>query len=71
MGAIKNRVERLERQDDEAEAALIVIGEPTPAQKAAIERGRTRATVFIPDNGRDHGRTQGQDRETGIRRTGE
>ncbi|WP_295446496.1 hypothetical protein [uncultured Thiodictyon sp.] len=54
MKAIKPRIEALEAQADPAQSVLLVIGEPTPERQAAIDSGRVRVAVHIPDNGRDN-----------------
>ncbi|WP_295449627.1 hypothetical protein [uncultured Thiodictyon sp.] len=54
MKPLNTRIEALEAQADPAQSVLLVIGEPTPEQQGAIDSGRVRVAVHIPDNGRDN-----------------
>lgn len=51
---IQRRIEQLEAHADPAQSVLLVIGEPTAEQQAAIDSGRVKVAVHIPDNGRDN-----------------
>jgi hypothetical protein len=50
---VRQRVEKLERRGPAETDALVVVGEPTPAQQAAIDSGSVRIVIWVPDNGRD------------------
>jgi len=50
---LKRRLEQLEQQSESETACMVVIGEPTPEQQSAINKGRVRLVVRIPDNGRE------------------
>ena len=55
---LKRRIEALEQRADSESAVVVLVGEPTPEQQAAIESGKVRVVVHLPDNGRDrHERT--------------
>lgn len=53
MATLERRVEALERQSGTSQSVLLVIGEPTPEQQAAIDEGRAKVAVYIPDNSRE------------------
>ena len=54
MKPIRTRVELLEADTDTAQSVLLVIGEPTPEQCEALDSGRVKAAIYLPDNGRDN-----------------
>jgi hypothetical protein len=55
MNPLRRRIETLEQNTQILEATLIVVGEPTPGQVEAIERGLIGTVIEIPENGRDLG----------------
>lgn len=62
MRELERRVGQLESQAETDQSVLLVIGEPTPEQQTALDAGRIKAAVFIPDNGRDN--LRGSDEQT-------
>jgi len=54
MGTLKSRVERLERHGEDDAISIVIVGDPTPEQKAVLASGRVRTVFYLPSNGRDH-----------------
>ena len=50
---LKRRIEALEQRADSESAFVVLVGEPTAEQQAAIDTGRVRVLIQIPDNKRD------------------
>lgn len=56
MNPLRRRIETLEQHTEITGSTLIVVGEPTPDQVKAIERGLIGTVIEIPANGRDIGK---------------
>lgn len=53
---LQGRIERLEQRTQTAPDVVVVVGEPTAEQQAAIDAGKVRVLVHLPPNGRgDYG----------------
>ena len=60
MGTLERRVKDLERQTEISETSLVIVGEPSPEQKAALDQGRVHLAVSLRASGRDRGQARRQ-----------